>query len=546
MGARNQASRRVRRSRRGLRRARLPLWLAAALALLIPGLTGGICGGGGSSSGPVVLVTLDAVPDALNDLLVVPPSGFTVDVDFPDPGAVVPETLTILIASVDDGSAIDVTGDLVVQEPARAVAVVSPANALPVGTHEAWAFVEDVNGTLRGASLRFAVRRHPTAGPPLADPQWVQLDFAADPDGDGQPDLPGDLDALGLLAADPELADAVIDWIVAEIVSRTQAFFDTPNPSGLPGGDAADIVFDSGPPGSGPFTRICVGGADPSGQGVIGNLMFDPVNSKKDEVACDTFLPSGVFPREILGYSGSSVFGAAFGPVLAVPVGEDPRDPTVLGPGFDPDDPEQLARFLDIEAAVSALAQTVATVTAHETGHAIGLVPRGEPGGGLFGGRGGSVDTHNVTPAGETPAASFLMNEGKSFSFAELSGYGGASLPTFRELNFAYLRGRLVLDSRVTGLYPAPVLDGCTPAQVSLRDSSVVSYTCTGEGFVATPSLTFEGPVMLALWSETLVSSEEMTAGFSALQLAPGTYDLSFENGDGQTVVGEGMLTVVE
>jgi len=469
-----------------------------------------------------------------------------VDVDFPDPGAVKPETLTILIVSVDDGSAIDVTGDLVVQEPERAVAVVSPSNALTVGTHEVWAFVERPDGTLRTDVLEFAVRRHPTTGPPLADSQWVQLDFAADPDGDGQPDLPGDLDVLGLLADDPVLADTVIDWVVAEIVSRTQIFFDSPNPSGLPGGDAADIVFDSGPPSTGLFTRICVGGADPSGQGVIGNLMFDPGNGKKDDVACDNFLPSGVFPREILGYSGSSVFEAVFGPLMEVPVGEDPLDPTVLGPDFDPGDPEQLARFQEIETAVSALAQTVATVTAHETGHAIGLVPRGEPGGGLFGGNRGSVDTHNVTPAGETPAANLLMNEGKSFSFAELTGLGGASLPTFRELNFAYLRGRLVLDSRVTGLYPAPVLNECTPAQVSLSGPLVLAYTCTGQGFLATPSLTFEGPVMLALSSESLVSSEEVTAGFSVLQLAPGTYDLRFENGDGQVVVGEDMLEVVE
>jgi len=491
-------------------------------------------------------VTLNAVPDALNDLLVVPPSGFAVDVEFPDPDAVVADTLAIRITSVDDGSAIDVTGDLVVQEPDRAVAVVSPANAVPVGTHRVRASVEQPDGTTRGAVLWFAVRRHPPAGPPLGDPQWVQLDFAADPDGDGQPDLPGDLDALGLLADDPALADTVVDWVIAEIVLRTEAFYATPNPSGLPGGDAADIVFDPGPPDAGPFTRICVGGADPSGQGVIGNLMFDPGNTKKDDVACDTFVPSGVFPREILGFSGSSVFQAAFGPVMEVPVGEDPLDPIVLGPDFDPDDPDQAARFAEIEAAVSAFAQTVATVTAHETGHAIGLVPRGEPGGGLFGGNSGSVDTHNVTPEGETPAANLLMNEGKSFSFSELSGHGGASIPSFRELNFAYLRGRQVLDSRVTGLYPAPVLDECSPAQVSLSTSSVVSYTCTGEGFLATPSLTFEGPVMLALSSETLVSSQEVTASFFVLQLAPGTYDLRFENGDGQVVVGQDFLEVVE
>lgn len=519
---------------------RTPLRLAAlgVLAVLVPTLVAGNCG-----SESRIHVTLNAVPPPLNEVLVVPPSGFTVDVTFPDPQAVDSQTLALEVFSFD-GSSREVTGDLVVQEPDRAVAVVS--TPLAAGSHWIEARVRTSEGTaVAAAAMTFAVRPHPSGGPPLDELQWVQLDFAADPDGDGQPDLPGDLAAVGLRPDDPGLQGAVTAWVVDEILARAQAFYDTADPSGLPGGDPADLVFAPDAPPSGPFTRICVGGADPSGSGVIGNVLFDPGNANPDQVACDTFSPAGVFPREMTAFSGSAAFQDAFGPVLAVPVGTHPLDAVVLGPGFDPSDPGQLARYQEIEAAVHAFSQAVATVAAHETGHAVGLVPRGAPGGGLFGGSSGPLDTHNVTPEGGSPSESWLMNAGGTFSFAELTGHGGTPLPRLRALNFAYLRGRLVLDARVTAIHPPPVLDYATPSTIALSGPSVLTYTCTGRWFLPTPAIRLVGPLTLGLLSETLVSEEEVTATIPVLQLAPGTYDLEFTNGDGQVVVLPDAVEVV-
>jgi len=506
--------------------------LAVLLALLAAGLAApSSCGG---PTVPLTL-TLNGIPDAVNDLLVVPPSGFTVDVGFPEPDQVVPGSLEIEILPFGGGPAVDVTGDLVVDEPDRAVALVSAE--LAPGSYWAFASAGGVDVGSGSRALAFAVREHPSRGPPLGELQWVQLDFAADPDADGAPDLPGDLDVVGLLADDPDLQEVVTTWATDEIVARTQAFYDAPNPSGLPDGDPVDLVFSADPPGSGAFTRICVGGADPTGNGVIGSVLFDPGNGDPSQVACNTFLPGGVFPREMLAFGGSSGFQAAFGPVMATPVGDDPLDPVVLGPAFDPTDPDQQARFQEIAVAVETFAQVVATVTAHETGHALGLVPRGAPGKGLFGGQSGILDTHNVTPEGQTPSELLLMNAGPSFSFAELAGQA-PTLPRIRELSFAYLQGRLVLDPRVTGIFPPPVLDACAPETLSLSNGPyVVVQTCTGQGFVETPAIRLKGPLILPLSGENLVSSQELTATISVLQLAPGTYDVELTNGDGQVVI---------
>jgi len=512
-----------------------------AILLLVPVLLGPSCDP--KPSLPVT-VTLNAIPEEQNGLVVVPPSGFTVDVGLPEPDAVDPGTRRIELIPFGGGPVVDLTPHLVVDEPDRAVVVVPASAGLEPGSYHVVASAERLGGGGGGAVLAFAVREHPPGGPPLREQQWVQLDFDADPDGDGVPDLEGDLAAFGLLGSAPSFGPMMRSWVVAEVLARAEAFYTEPDPSDLPGGDAAEVRFSAGPPDAGPSTRICVGGEDPSGQGVVGNVLFDPGNADLGEVACDAFLPAGVFPRELLGYAGSAAFQDVFGPVLDTPVGEHPLDAVIFGPSFDPKDPAQLARLGEVRRAVEAFSQVVATVTAHEAGHAIGLVPRGTPGGGLFGGASGLLDTHNVTPEGTTPPEPLLMNAGPSFSFATLAGEG-AALPRLRELNFAYLRGRLVLDPRVTGIYPAPVLDYATPSQISLGGPPVLGYTCLGDHFRSPVSIRLVGPLGLGLLSETLVSEQEVAATIPVLQLAVGTYALELTNGDGQVVVLDDAVEVV-
>jgi hypothetical protein len=119
---------------------------------------------------------------------------------------------------------------------------------------------------------------------------------------------------------------------------------------------------------------------------------------------------------------------------------------------------------------VAAFAQLVATVAVHEASHTLGLVAHGEAPAGLFGGAAGDVADHNVTPAGDTPPRSFLMNAGTSFGFAELTGRHGRALPVFRAMNLAYLRGRIVLG-------PAPDGPGQAPRIAATRQSRAASMS---------------------------------------------------------------------
>jgi hypothetical protein len=487
---------------------------------------------------------LSAIPSGQNALLVVPPSGFTVDVSYPSPSQVVPETLWIGITSFDSTDLVDLSAEIVRSDPLGAAAIVPAALALPIGSHSVHALVTDTLGKLRVASRSFAVREHSPAAP-LAATQWIQLDFSADRDGDLLPDFPEDLAAFGLgSAAAPVESGIVHDWVVAETVARAQDYYSSPNPSGLPGGDPADLVLSDVAPGSGPFSRICVAGEDPSGGSTIGHVEYDPGNQNPSDVSCDDFAPSGVFPRELLFYSAQSAFQAAFAPMLLQPVGTNPLDATVLGPGYDPGDPDQLARFAIIETGVTTFAQALATIAAHEAGHSVGLVPPGAPGGGLFGGGSGASLSHNLTPSGEVPIENLLMNQGNSFQFRELVGTQGAPLPRLRELNFAYLRGRLVLDDDVTGIFPSPLVD-MQPVTILKSGPFQVVIVVTGDFFLDPPQrIRLLGPVTHTLSPTSFVSETELRGTAIVPFLVVGSYAVEVTNPDGLTDVQLGVVTV--
>ena len=499
----------------------------------------------GPGPGTSIQVTLNGIPADEAAVLVVPPAGFTVDVEFADPARVRPESLSLVIGSQRTGSVtIDLAPEIVASDSSGAVAIMPSDTPLAIGTHIAVAAVETTSGRTIVAAQLFAVRQH-SPGPPLANGQWVQLDFSEDRDGDGRADFQDDLLAFGLgSAADPASAAIVHDWVIGEVVARSQAFFDETNPSGLPGGDAADVVLSDLPAPAGPYTRICVGGEDPSGGNAIGNVLYDARNGNLADVACDDFLPSGVFPRGMLAYAFQASFQNVFAPLLAFPVGDHPLDATVLGPGYDPDDPAQRARFEEISAGVEGFAQALASITAHEVGHALGMVAPGDPGAGLFGGFSGPEYTHNLTPAGATPSENLLMNEGQSFSFARLAGLEGESPPRIRALNWAYLQGRLVLDPAVTGIYPAPSVQGFDPPTLSRSGPVSVPVTVVGQRFLPTPTIRLLGPLDFNVLVPTFGDATELTGLAVSSFLDVGTYDVEVTNPDGQVALLPAALTV--
>jgi len=522
--------------------ARTAWILLVALALL-----GSRCGTPIPGDPPQVSVTLHGVEDDLKGLLVVPSQGLwivnasaaagsdPVDPDTWDAFAQRwggPETAEPV--ALDHG-------------PGGLVAALGP-NSLTPGTWTVTVWVLDAAGRVGLDELSFAVRSY-AGTPPIGQGQDFWFDFTSDRDGVPGPDFPVDLQAFGLgSAAQPSLSAVVEEQVVAAVLSRASQVYHEADGAGLGFPDPVRVDFYADDPGGGQVTRICIGGPDPSGQGQIGSILIDPNNGNRASVECGTIPPTGIFPRELLTYQNQGLFQSTFDPLMTsrggTPVGEHVLDPVVLHPAFDPGDatPQELARYQVIQTAVTRFADALGSVTAHEAGHALGLVAPGPQGIGLHGGTTGAVFSHDVTSDGtSSPAPNYLMKHGGSFNFARLAGLGSHPLPFLRALDFAYLRDRVMTDPRVTVLLPPPDLAAVSHALITTS----TKVTVTGAGFAATPALRLVNPgYTYNLVGETLLSEGEMTAWINPSQSPAGLYDLLLENPDGQTDVLPGAVTV--
>jgi hypothetical protein len=487
--------------------------------------------------GPTVTVTLNAVPAPLNSLLIVPPSGFVVNVTaVPYDQPVVPTTLWVAAVPWDGSPLIDLTAAMT-PTPTGAVGVIPPELALaPPNTYTLVARVDDTRGDAGIGRLDFAVRDFPN-GPPLGAWQLVWYDFDVDRDGDTDRDFPEDLAAVGLGSpAAPALSAQVEADVIDRIAARVESAYWSQDPNGI-GQDPVSVAFLLVDPGPIEKTRICVGGVAPGSPNLIGSILIDPGNANRTSVECGTLPPSGIFPRGILAWAGNYHFQHAFDPFMpsrgGVPVGEHPLDAVVLAPEFDPGTapPAELDRWSDIEYAVQTYANALGTIVAHETGHALGLVEPGAPGIGLHGGVSGEQYAHDVNPDGSVPSENFLMKAGPTVKFQHVAGLAGNPLPYFRPLDFAYLRDRAVIDPRVTALLAPPVVTGASPTV--LTGSAWI--TGTGSGFVAPPRMRLvSAAYTYELISETLLSSTQVRGLVSFSQVPTGTYTLTVENPDGQ------------
>jgi len=132
------------------------------------------------------------------------------------------------------------------------------------------------------------------------------------------------------------------------------------------------------------------------------------------------------------------------------PVGEDPLDAQILAEGFDAKTaaPAAATRYQRLAFLVETLGRLVGALTAHEIGHALGLVADGPPPWGLFGGeKNASFADPSRTTSGHLDTGGFdLMAAGPGsapgapINFAQ---YLGA--PRLNELALAYLQGRVLL-----------------------------------------------------------------------------------------------------
>jgi len=492
---------------------------------------------------PTISISLDDIPDDMNDVLVAPPGGFQITVHFDSGGGslVRPETLEAYsLLDLGPYAKLSNLGPMFESTPTRAVLEIPPSPSIARTTHLVFAGVSDRAGNGQFAVFAFGVRDF-VLGAPMGTLQTIFLDF------DQNRSLGPDIDFLESLrefglssATAPAIEAQVRNLIVAEIVSRTQAYFESIG--SLPGDAPVNIQFQSSLPGV-PHSRLCVGGESSAGSIFLGAAPLDMHNAAKTSDDCSLSPQFGVFPHAIDNlWGGSADFQAAFDGVDpglgGVPVGEDPLDVTILDPGFHvaTASSAQLDRLLAIVDAVDAFSQTIATAIAHETGHMLGLTAPGPTPAGLYGGASGNAKDHNVTVAGTTPSQNYLMNPGGSFSFAEISGRG-ADLPVFRPLSWAYLHDRIALNSQVTGLYLAPTLQSIDPGSVSFGGGYQANFELLGANFTPTigVKLLNGGPIPYSVSSAVVAAGgASATATISSFLVPPGTYDVQLTNADGQ------------
>lgn len=512
----------------------------------------GASGGEVDTTPPKLVVTLNDVPDAMNDLLVAPPDRFLVTVlADSDGGAVVDPSFLSVTASEDIG-AFTAGSELAGQfdkSPTRFVWEVPAGSDMVRTSHYLTVSVRDAAGNVANQVYGFAVRDFPF-GAPMGNPQLVFLDFDQDRSLTPEIDFLEDMRAYGLSSpTTPQLESDTRDELVAEIVSRVQQYYGY-LPNGSPGPDPVDIQFVSTPP-AGAHARICVGGQSSLGPLYLGSVSTDVNNLDEAQQECGPAGGSGVFPAAMddLWFANPELHDS-FDPLDpdegGTPFGEDPLDAIISAPGFDVGSatPEEFARITVVLNALDAFAQSVATAIAHETGHTLGLTAQGPAPAGLFGGESGSTLDHNVTATGGIPVANRMMNPGGSFSFDEMTGRNGNPLPSFRPISWAYLHDRLVLSSQVTALFPPPTIASVLPNPAIYPNP----YTSTGISIQGTGFLSSTSPPIVDLITEgdptpnsvqnvVWVDGEHLTGTIHPALVPPALYDIRLINADGQVVL---------
>lgn len=524
--------------------------------LALFGVAFGQQGGEVDTTPPDLHVTLNDVPDDMNDLLVVPPEGFVVTILADSAGGSVVDPGSLQVTASEAFGALPPGSDLAPQfttSPRRLAWEVPAGTDLARTSHYLTVSLRDAAGNLAQQTYGFAVRDFPF-GPPMANAQVVFLDFDQDRSGGPEVDFIEDMRELGLSsAAAPDLETTTRDELVETIVLRAQRAYGH-EPDGTPGADPVNVAFVSSAP-AGTHARICVGGQSSTGGAYLGAVSLDVHNVNETQVSCG---PSqGVFPSAIAVLWGDdaafqTVFDALDPDRGGTPFGQNPLDPILAAPDFDLAlaTSEERARLSEVLGAMDAFSRVVANAIAHEAGHGFGLTAPGPAPAGLFGGEAGGGLDHNVTPGGQTPGENHLMNPGASFSFESFAGRGGFPLPTFRPLNAAYLRDRIVISPNVTGLFPPPVVSAVSPdPAVYPGPYTGMQITVHGADFFATTGpplvqlITQGDPTPNRVQNVQVLDADTLVGSINPLSVPPALYDVRVTNPDGQgTVLVDGLL----
>lgn len=210
----------------------------------------------------------------------------------------------------------------------------------------------------------------------------------------GQPDFIEELRLVGAQGDNPTLNALYLAWIRAELNEEIYRLFGI-GPDGTPHDDIAfkliwsdelgapdPAAFDEG----GEFSMMRFGGV------FEGALGYSKYSAHHQERADNSIVTRGVASAGILSaFTSLGTISEALAPLHlenGVVLGAHPHDAQVLNPSFDPyaEHPEEvISRYRALKGVAQDIALALGSVTAHEMGHAMGLMPNGLPPEGFFG-----------------------------------------------------------------------------------------------------------------------------------------------------------------
>ncbi len=388
-----------------------------------------------------------------------PTRGWVLQLQFLDlPVSQSPDGLVVILRSERTGATIEIQDRFAIHDD-YATLIIPEQLGLAAGLLSVRAIFTNESGKQFEDSRRIRIRS-PLGNLPIGRRQVIHFDFTVDHDDDGLPDFWKDLERFGLASVDhPEMAKIVATAIEARALARLKKAYDAdhdPNLTRLTH-DPVTVLFRPSSDPAALTTRICVGGKDPTGSGMVGHVRFDLRNEDKTSVECDLDPAAGLFPGELVNYGGSVLYREILNPFLVArggsPIGElsedEPEALSTLLHGEDEGEAQNRSgRQIRILRAVNILGDVLGSIMAHEAGHALGLVAIGRPSVGLFGGSEGGDYAHNIDVGGESAASDWLMNAGENLSFAALAGDSEGGPLRFRPLNYAYLRDRVIVTDK--------------------------------------------------------------------------------------------------
>ncbi|HEX5051427.1 MAG TPA: Ig-like domain-containing protein [Planctomycetota bacterium] len=410
---------------------------------------------------PTVDVSVNAVQASRAVGLVLPPSGFSIDVKASDAANQWVDMGSVQVQLQGTGSgpgAATLFADAVIDYTTLHVVVPASA-ALAEGNWTLTISASDLCGNVGTSTpLQFAVATPNAALLPFERTQvvWIRTDL--DRDGNGTPDFDDDMLRLGLGTAGDPLGtnDRVRSIVLDGILAQSNHLYGRGSRGEPIDAGSVALRFTKRQPIAVPHMQMALGGLDPEGDrtrhygsestGILGRAYFDYRNGDPSERNTTTSPGLGVFPAEMWLYQATihqqvwpayqTLFAQRFRPLCpdmgGTPAGSHALDAIVLAPGFDytTAPTAQRARWQTIMDAADDWASVIGIILAHEVGHSIGLVAPGPAPGGLF----GDASLHD-SQAG----AAEVMAPSVGYEAMTSLEYG------FRDLDLAYLRQRVLL-----------------------------------------------------------------------------------------------------